>query len=83
MGLFALGQMVVKIEQVPGNIPDGLNLVQDITGMLFFLDLLFDEPLEHLEGRVVLFLHGKVDEPVDHAGHFLFVGIRILKHLSC
>ena len=82
MGLFALAKLVIQIKQMPGNIPHDRNLVQDIAGMLFFLDLFLDKPLEHLKRGMVIFLHGKVDKPVDHPGHFLLVGIRIFEHFS-
>ena len=40
MGLSALTQMVVKAEQVPGDITDDSYLVQDIKGTFFFFHLL-------------------------------------------
>ena len=40
----------------------------------FFLDLLADEPLQHVVGGVVGLLHGHRDELVDALGHDLLVG---------
>ena len=41
-------------------VPDHLELLDDLAGACFLLDLLVDEPVEEVLGRVVLLLDGQV-----------------------
>ena len=80
--LLPFSQMMVKIEQVSGNISNALYLCKNCTRVFLFFYLFFHEPLEHIKGCVILFLDRKVDKSVDHGSDLLFMGVDFLKHFT-
>ncbi len=74
---------MIETEQVAGNITNNFYLVDDLAGMFFFFNLLFDEPLEHLERCVIFFLGCKIYKPVDHCRNLLLMDTHFIEYFSC
>jgi len=80
--LCLFSQLMVKTEQVAGNISDNFYLVDDFTGMFFFFHLLIDKPLEHFKCCMIFLPDGKIHKPVDHGSDLLLMGVHFVEYLA-
>lgn len=69
----SLTQLVVQHEHGGAVRVNQFELLDDLAGVLFFFDLLRDEPLQRDLGGIVILFDGQFVKLVNQAGHFLLV----------
>ena len=75
-------QCPVEHDQGRAVIADHLELIHDVTGVLFLFDLLGDEPLQLYLGGVVILFDRELVDAVDQPRHLLFVRQCLLENVE-
>ena len=78
----APSQIAVKQQQRRWLAAGHLQLLDDLAGVLFFLNLLGDEPLQQRLGGVVAFFQRQLVQPMDQGRDFALVLQRLLEHIQ-
>ena len=79
--VFTGAKLLVEHDHATDMVADHLAMVDEVAGILFFLNLLVDEPSQEVGGGTVTILVGNVAEIVDHGGHLLFMLEGVFKSL--
>lgn len=67
-------EFLVEHVETHAVVADKCELIDKLTGIVFFLHLLVDEPCKTVAGGVVMLCFGEAEQRVDEGGYLLLVG---------